>query len=48
MFRQKGFEYFLCHWTDHPNFRSILANIYDGQVWKTFKETTDQNSANFF
>jgi len=50
MFRREGFERSLRHWTDHANFHSILTDIYDGQVWKTFKETTDQNSnsANFF
>ena len=48
MFRREGFERSLRHWADHANFHSILADIYDGQVWKTFKETTDQNSANFF
>ena len=25
-----------------------MTDIYDGQVWKTFKETSDQNSPNFF
>jgi hypothetical protein len=25
-----------------------LSDIYDGQVWKTFKETNDENSPNFF
>jgi hypothetical protein len=50
MFRREGFELSLRHWADHANFHSILADIYDGQVWQTFKETTDQNpnSPKFF
>ena len=48
MYRREGFERSLRHWADRPNFHSILTDIYDGQVWKTFKEASDQNSPNFF
>ena len=47
MFRRKGFELSLCHWADHANFHSILADIYNGQIWKMFKETIDQNPNSF-
>ena len=38
MFHREGFESSLQHWADRTNFDSILADIYDGQVWKTFKK----------
>src|SRR5271170_7816005 len=40
-----GFENLLRHWVNQASFDQILADIYDGQVWKTLK---DENSANFF
>ena len=43
-----GFENSLWHWKNCSNFNDILADIYDGQVWKTFKETNDVNSEKFF
>ncbi|GET53787.1 uncharacterized protein LOC105342819 [Rhizophagus irregularis DAOM 181602=DAOM 197198] len=36
------------HWINRPTFDNILTDIYDGEVWKTFKETTDESSNNFF
>jgi hypothetical protein len=47
LYLQPTFEKSLRHWADRPNF-DILTDIYDGQVWKTFKETSDNNSPNFF
>jgi hypothetical protein len=48
MFRQEGFKNSLRHWANRTGFNNILTDIYDGQVWKTFKETSDRNSPNFF
>ena len=48
MFRQQGFENHLRHWADRTNFDNILADIYDGQVWKTFKENDSETSPKFF
>ncbi|RHZ62873.1 hypothetical protein Glove_334g10 [Diversispora epigaea] len=30
------------------NSDEILSNIYDGQIWKSFKEINDENLLNFF
>ena len=49
MFRRPGFESSLRHWSNQNNFDNILTDIYDGQIWKNFKETAnDNNSPNFF
>src|SRR4030095_2431106 len=48
MFRQKGFENSLRHWANRSNFDNILTDIYDGQVWKTFKGTDAETSLKFF
>src|SRR5213083_33278 len=48
MFRRKGFENSLRHWANRSGFDNILTDIYDGQVWKTFKGTNDETSPNFF
>ncbi|GET55402.1 hypothetical protein GLOIN_2v1786147 [Rhizophagus irregularis DAOM 181602=DAOM 197198] len=48
MYRQPNFENSLRHWINRPTFDNILTDIYDGEVWKTFKETTDESSNNFF
>ena len=48
MFRRQGFENHLRHWADRTNFNNILADIYDGQVWKTFKENDSETSPKFF
>jgi len=37
MFRRPGFESSLRHWANRSNFDNILTDIYDGEVWKTFK-----------
>ena len=48
MFRREGFENSLRHWVDRLSFSSILTDIYDGVVWKTFKESDAETSSNFF
>ncbi|GET52427.1 uncharacterized protein LOC110233779 [Rhizophagus irregularis DAOM 181602=DAOM 197198] len=47
-YRQPNFENSLRHWINRPTFDNILTDIYDGEVWKTFKETTDESLNNFF
>ena len=49
MYQQPGFENNLQHWTNRSSFDNLLCDIYDGDVWKTFKEDPfDENSALFF
>jgi hypothetical protein len=48
MFRRQGFEISLRHWANRAGFDNILSDIYDGQVWKTFKETDTETSPKFF
>ena len=48
LYLQSGFEKSLRHWADRSDFDNILTDIYDGRIWKTFKETSDHNSINFF
>ena len=48
MFHRQGFENSLRHWANRSNFDNILTDIYDGQVWKTLKETDAETSQNFF
>jgi hypothetical protein len=48
MYRRPDFEKLLRHWADRSSSNDILADIYDGQVWKNLKETNDENSPNFF
>ena len=48
MYCQSGFEKNLRHWSERKQFDNILTDIYDGQVWKNFKDTTDENSPKFF
>ena len=38
MFRRPGFESSLRHWANRSNFDNILTDIYNGKVWKTFKD----------
>src|ERR1051325_823500 len=45
MFSRPNFESSLRHWAHRSNFDNILTDIYDGNVWKTFK---DDDSTNFF
>ena len=48
MFRRQGFENYLRYWANRTSFNNILADIYDGQVWKTFKENGSEISPKFF
>ena len=48
MYCRPGFERNLRHWSERKRFDNILTDIYDGQVWKNFKETSDENLAKFF
>jgi hypothetical protein len=45
MFCRPGFESSLRHWAARSKFDNILTDIYDGEVWKTFK---DDDSNIFF
>jgi hypothetical protein len=45
MFRRPEFEMSLRHWTNSQQIGNILTDIYNGQVWRDFKES---NGANFF
>src|SRR5579859_6619441 len=48
LYLQPEFEKSLRHWTNRSHSNDIITDIYDGQIWKTFKETSDDNSLNFF
>ena len=48
-YNRPNFENSLMHWANRTNSDDILSDIYDGNIWKTFKETNDdENSPNFF
>ncbi|EXX52653.1 hypothetical protein RIR_v02001372300 [Rhizophagus irregularis DAOM 181602=DAOM 197198] len=48
LYLRSGFERSLRHWSDRSHSENILTNIYDSQVWKTFKDTSYHDSPNFF
>ena len=48
LYLQPGFEKSLRHWVSRSHSDDIITDIYDGEIWKTFKETSDDNSPNFF
>ena len=48
MFRRLGFEELLRHWVNRSQLQNVLSDIYDGRVWKTFKESPEIDSPNFF
>ncbi|CAB4419512.1 unnamed protein product [Rhizophagus irregularis] len=48
LYFQPEFEKLHRHWVNRPHSDNIITDIYDGQVWKTFKETSGDNSPNFF
>ncbi|GET66365.1 hypothetical protein GLOIN_2v1786147 [Rhizophagus irregularis DAOM 181602=DAOM 197198] len=48
LYRRPHFERLLRHWSNRRQFDNILTDIYDGQIWKTLRETDDENSAKFF
>ncbi|EXX56196.1 hypothetical protein RirG_218380 [Rhizophagus irregularis DAOM 197198w] len=45
---QPEFKRNLRHWSERKRFDDILTDIYDSQVWKNFKETSDENLSKFF
>ena len=45
LFKRKGFEESCRKWVDRPSDPEILTDIYDGRIWKTFK---DENNSIFF
>ena len=48
MFLRPGFEKSLRHWANRSSYDNIMTDIYDGSVWKLFKEADDEGSENFF
>ncbi|GET53890.1 hypothetical protein RIR_v02001087000 [Rhizophagus irregularis DAOM 181602=DAOM 197198] len=44
MYCQLEFKRNLRHWSERKRFDDILTDIYDGQVWKNFKEISNENS----
>src|SRR4051812_46774978 len=38
IYNRPGFESSLRYWANRSNFDDILADIYDGQIWKSFKD----------
>src|SRR3954452_16200241 len=48
MFLRPGFEESLRHWINRTSPVNVLSDIYDGRVWRNFKESSEQGSDNFF
>ena len=48
MFLRPGFEKSLRHWANRSSYDNIMTDIYDGSVWKLFKEADNEGSENFF
>ena len=48
MFLRPEFEKSLRHWANRSSYDNIMTDIYDGSVWKLFKEADDEGSENFF
>ena len=48
MYNRPGFERCLRVWANRQQFDNILTDIYDGQVWQTLKESSEEDSSNFF
>ena len=47
MYQRPGFEELLNKWASRDHENSLMSDIYDGEIWKTFPSSTD-NSAQFF
>jgi hypothetical protein len=45
LFKRKGFEESCRKWISHPSDLEILADIYDGRIWKSFN---DEDGLTFF
>src|SRR4051812_2249977 len=43
-----GFQKFVMSLANHQQTNNILTDIYDGQVWKNFKKTNEEDSSKFF
>jgi hypothetical protein len=48
LYLQLRFEKSFRHWVNQSHSDDIITDIYDSQIWKTFKETSDENLPNFF
>ena len=49
IYQQPGFENNIWYWINRSSFDNLLCDIYDGDIWKSFKENLfDNNSALFF
>ena len=48
MFIRPGFEESLQHWINRLQTDDVLLDIYDGRVWRNFKELDEQDSDDFF
>ena len=48
LYLQSDFENSLRHWANRSRFDNILTDVYDGQIWRTLKETSDHDLPNFF
>src|SRR6266498_1269775 len=48
MYRRSNFESHLRHWANRSQSVNLLTDIYDGDVWKTLKESSEVDSPNFF
>ena len=48
MYRRPCFESCLRQWANRQHFGNIMTDIYDGQVWQTLKESSEEDSQNFF
>lgn len=43
LYLRTGFENSLRHWINRSDSNNLLTDIYDGQIWKMFKETSGRN-----
>ena len=48
MFLRPGFEESLRHWINRVQPDNVLSDIYDGWVWRNFKESLEPESDKFF
>jgi hypothetical protein len=48
LYLQLRFEKSFRHWVNRSHSDDIITDIYDSQIWKTFKETSNENLPNFF
>ena len=48
LYHRSGFENLLRHWANQSTFNNLLTDIYNGEIWRTFKEMNEKDSPNFF